>query len=82
MTLLDIQEMLEDQDYECGVCRKAIDLTTKRVDHCHSTGYVRGLLCWNCNTALGKLGDTEEGVQRALSYLQRNPSSFKAQPIV
>ncbi|EOF7676828.1 endonuclease domain-containing protein [Pseudomonas aeruginosa] len=49
----------------CGVFRK-----TLCVDHCHSTGRVRGLLCQQCNSAIGLLGDNEEGVERALRYLQ------------
>jgi hypothetical protein len=42
------------------------------VDHDHATGRVRGVLCSKCNTAIGKLGDTLEGVLRAVRYLQRN----------
>jgi len=43
---------------------------TRQLDHCHSTGVVRGVLCWDCNVGIGKLGDTKEGVQRALDYLK------------
>ena len=39
------------------------------VDHDHATGRVRGILCFNCNFAIGKLGDTLEGVLRAVRYL-------------
>jgi hypothetical protein len=42
------------------------------VDHCHETKKVRGLLCSPCNRAIGQLGDTVQGVQRALTYLQRS----------
>lgn len=38
-------------------------------DHDHSTGLFRGWLCGNCNSAIGKLGDNLEGVQRAVVYL-------------
>jgi hypothetical protein len=40
------------------------------VDHCHSTGKVRGLLCHNCNRALGLLKDSEENLLRAITYLE------------
>ena len=40
------------------------------VDHCHSTGKIRGILCNNCNTGVGLLGDTEEAVLRAVQYLK------------
>lgn len=42
------------------------------VDHDHSTGRIRGILCHQCNTAIGQLGDTLESVLRAVKYLQRN----------
>lgn len=42
------------------------------VDHCHSTGKVRGLLCNQCNRAIGMLGDTPESVLRAYEYLKKN----------
>jgi hypothetical protein len=41
------------------------------LDHCHVTGKFRGWLCTACNLALGKLGDSIEGLERALAYLRR-----------
>ena len=57
----------------CECCKKP----TKNlvVDHCHSSGKFRGWLCRNCNAGIGKLGDTDEGIIRALNYLQDD--SFK-----
>lgn len=40
-------------------------------DHDHVTGASRGWLCWECNSAIGRLGDNAEGVIRALDYLLR-----------
>lgn len=51
---------------ECCGARRRLAL-----DHDHVTGMFRGWLCFNCNTSIGKLGDTEEGVWRALTYLRR-----------
>lgn len=39
------------------------------IDHDHVTEQVRGLVCKKCNTGIGLLGDTIEGVERALAYL-------------
>jgi hypothetical protein len=46
-------------------------MPSANVDHCHSTGQIRGVLCCECNTGIGKLGDNAEGVRRALAYLER-----------
>jgi Recombination endonuclease VII len=42
------------------------------LDHDHATGAFRGWLCWHCNTGIGKLGDTVEGLERAVNYLKRS----------
>lgn len=39
------------------------------LDHCHVTGKFRGWLCGNCNSGIGKLGDTYVTVMRAAAYL-------------
>lgn len=38
-------------------------------DHCHETGKFRGWLCYQCNTAIGNLGDNLEGLMKAVQYL-------------
>jgi hypothetical protein len=40
------------------------------VDHCHTGGQVRGLLCHNCNRALGLLQDSVPALKAAVKYLQ------------
>lgn len=76
MTLADYNVLLEDQDGTCAVCEgaNADSVKNKRltVDHDHRTGKVRGLLCFTCNTSIGKLGDTYEALQRAADYLKDN----------
>ncbi|MFD5619832.1 endonuclease domain-containing protein [Streptomyces yangpuensis] len=42
------------------------------VDHCRKAGRVRGVLCFNCNTAIGLLGESPGTIQRAISYLEGN----------
>ena len=53
----------------CGICGKALTERQMRVDHCHATGIVRGILCNTCNTALGYLGDTQDAIDRAARYI-------------
>ncbi len=43
----------------------------RQIDHCHNTGKVRGVICWECNSGIGKLGDDLQGVEKALAYLRQ-----------
>ena len=60
------QELLLRQNGLCAICFEDKPLV---IVHDHATGDVRGLLCHSCNTGIGHLGDTAEGLQRALDYL-------------
>lgn len=42
------------------------------LDHCHITGKFRGWICMKCNSAIGQLGDTLTGAQKAVKYLEQN----------
>jgi hypothetical protein len=67
-------EMLAAQGGVCASCstdKPGGPYGIFAVDHDHSTGKVRGLLCKNCNLAIGMLGDSAEGVRKALAYLTR-----------
>lgn len=66
LTLEQYWEMVRLRDGKCDICKKKRRLC---VDHDHVTKVVRGLLCKSCNGAIGALGDTKEGVFRALQYL-------------
>jgi hypothetical protein len=63
------EALLQKQNGVCAICK---GLPAKRmldVDHDHNTGTVRGLLCSNCNTALGLLKDNPELLEVAKMYL-------------
>jgi len=70
----DYARMLEAQGGRCAICRAdkpgQKDNSSWAVDHCHTTGKVRGLLCHSCNLALGLLGDTLERLETATGYLR------------
>ncbi|MFE9997827.1 endonuclease VII domain-containing protein [Streptomyces avermitilis] len=53
-----------------GICVICLKAPAAHVDHCHKTGRVRGVLCFNCNSAIGKLGDDPDAVRRAAAYLE------------
>lgn len=63
--------LLENCGYRCQICG-APQKKEKRgrlcVDHCHTTGKIRGMLCNGCNRGLGLLG---EHISQALKYLAR-----------
>lgn len=71
ITQKDFDKMLEAQSGRCAVCGTAENQVTNVmfVDHCHSTGKVRGLLCSLCNSGIGKLQDDPEVVLKAYKYL-------------
>jgi hypothetical protein len=64
------KEMADAQNWVCAVCHQKSDASL-HVDHCHSTGKVRGLLCTSCNRMLGYAKDNTETLKRAISYLAR-----------
>jgi len=72
LTHLQYQNLLVEQDNQCQICGVEPDPDGKRlaVDHCHTTGRIRGLLCSNCNTAIGLLYDNKELLQNAINYLK------------
>lgn len=62
--------MVMDQDNKCKICDKEEKENHRlSVDHCHTTGKVRGLLCKNCNKALGLFLDSKELLVSAENYL-------------
>lgn len=69
-------QMINDQNGVCKICGqpetrrdKSGKLMRLHVDHCHSTHQVRGLLCHNCNVALGGFKDSIDNLQSAIKYL-------------
>lgn len=73
VTTEQLSELLEKQEGACAICSiKEEDYgKTFCIDHCHTTGVVRGLLCMHCNTALGHFRDDIESLERAIQYLDK-----------
>lgn len=90
IALIDYQSMLKAQGSVCAICgnpERRIrhgKLTWLAVDHCHTTGVIRGLLCSPCNQAIGLLRDSPEVLRKAAAYLERHaitqPSNGAASP--
>lgn len=69
LTIDQFTEILDSQGGCCAVC--GAKEVRQVVDHDHETGMVRGILCVRCNVSIGGLGDTVDGVMRALKYLEK-----------
>lgn len=78
ITLEQYNQMLQKQGGVCKICSKPPKIDGKgpaaslHVDHCHITNKIRGLLCLNCNTGLGKFFDNSELLNKAMTYLGAN----------
>jgi hypothetical protein len=60
--------MYFEQDGKCLICKEREAVA---IDHCHTTGKVRGLLCLGCNTFLGHI-ESEGRLAAALEYLEES----------
>lgn len=75
-----LSKMLDACEHKCEICGHS----EKRhkmfpmIDHCHTSGKVRGILCSNCNMGIGKFKDNPELLQAAIAYLKKNQSSSGA----
>lgn len=72
ITLDEYNDILESQDYSCAICNTNHKEFSRMlaVDHCHTTGNIRGLLCSKCNTAIGLLNDDTDIMSNAILYLE------------
>jgi len=75
----EYQRMLNEQNGVCACCERPEsrltdngDLRMLSVDHNHTTGAVRGLLCSNCNLVLGYACDDVTVLQKAIGYLRKH----------
>ncbi len=64
--------MLKNQDFRCKVCNVESSKGNRSlcIDHNHTTGKVRGLLCHNCNVALGLVREKIEVLNGLIKYLE------------
>ena len=71
ITLAEKKEMLNEQGNKCKICLQDFPSdVAPNVDHCHTSGKVRGLLCWNCNIGLGSFKDNPVVLIKAAEYLK------------
>jgi hypothetical protein len=75
MTLEEYNVKLEEQNGVCDICsepEKSVRNNFLCVDHSHDNDNIRGLLCTNCNRAIGLLKDNIEILENAIKYLKKH----------
>jgi hypothetical protein len=79
ISVQEYDKLVKNQDGKCCICGE-IPKRWLVVDHCHKTGVIRGLLCDDCNMALGRFKDDPVLLTKALEYLlkQREPPSLES----
>jgi len=74
ITKQEYESILKEQGYKCAICgHPHVEEKGSRLhlDHCHTTGIIRGLLCKHCNLGLGHFKDNRFLLHVASSYLER-----------
>jgi len=72
LTLQDIEEMLIKCENMCPICNTNITIKNSAIDHDHSTGKIRGILCRRCNKGLGHFKDNSQVLIKASEYLEKS----------
>lgn len=72
--------ILSEQGGVCSICKTPPKGKHLAVDHCHTTGEIRGLLCNDCNIGLGYFQDNPDYLLAAITYLThyKNMARIKA----
>lgn len=69
----DYEEIFDRQNGCCAICKSKVSNNKNYrlfVDHCHDTLKIRGLLCQQCNLALGLFKDSPTILKKAIEYLE------------
>ncbi len=64
--------LLDAAGNKCAICGAAPSSRKLHIDHCHTTGLLRGVLCHNCNIGLGNFRDSPDLLVAAVAYLKRS----------
>lgn len=76
ITLDDYYHMLEEQNECCYICGKHESNNSKNkklaIDHNHTTGQIRKLLCHHCNSALGQVKENVDILKKMIEYIEEH----------
>lgn len=86
ITNLEVKQLYVNQNGKCKICKslgsipelpQTHPLPKFHIDHCHTSGAVRGLLCKHCNLGLGHFADNLYSLLNGLWYLAHVPITFR-----
>jgi len=73
ISLEGYNKRIEQQQGICPICNRLLDMgKNTHVDHNHNTGKIRGILCSDCNHAIGLLRDSIPAFKNAIKYLEKD----------
>lgn len=85
ITIEEYEVMFYDQSGLCKLCKnpektkhQSGHIKELAIDHDHTTHVIRGLLCWVCNTGIGKLQDDPILLRQAADYIQNSREQFES----
>lgn len=82
ITLEEKLAMITKQSNCCAICKEKFGaMKHTHVDHCHTTGKIRGILCNHCNRGLGSFKDSPKLLQRAIHYVEYHATKNTTTPV-
>lgn len=70
MTLEGLNSLFLEQNGKCAICQASFAIDLLKVDHCHKTNKIRGLLCNGCNVGLGAFRESPAHLIAAAEFIQ------------
>ena len=75
ITLEEFDNKRSAQQHKCAICKNEFKSTRDaHLDHCHTTGKIRDILCGSCNKGLGFFKDSIQTILTAAQYLIKHQS--------
>lgn len=71
LTLEKKNLIILEQRFKCAACDDRLNPDATHIDHCHSTGKVRGILCSDCNISLGRMKENPDRIYKLAAYAER-----------
>lgn len=71
ITIDEYNNLLKKQNYKCDICKNKYNNKNLCVDHNHTTGKIRGLLCNKCNFIIGCSNENIEILKNSIKYIKK-----------